>query len=542
MPSASPPRRYSSVVSDIPADVIANRYTLVALVGEGGMGRVWAARDELLGRDVAVKALIPPAGLSADEREDLRLRVIREARAIARIDHPNVVRVFDVLHEQGDPWIVMELIPSRSLFDVVNDDGPMAPEQVAEIGLAVLAGLRAAHAVDLLHRDIKPANVLLADNGRVVLTDFGLATAAGDSSMTVTGIVLGSPSYMAPERALDEPIGPAADLWSLGATLYAAVEGRPPYSKSSPVATLAALATEPPWPPAQAGALRPALDALLQKDPAQRADADTAERLLRAALSAEPAPRPARRADADTAEQLLRAALSEERAPGRASRKPLLVSAAVATALLAAAIGAFALRPSQKPPAQADIVAQPRASFAEPAAPPSLVSPPAATPKTAPENVNPTAGSRPSRPATKPATTPTVTKGGTTPKSSAPAVVGKRIENMDTGTCLYLPTGAGAIQLSACDGTSGQRFSLGGDATLRVLGKCVQIQNTGNGARLLAVSCTGSTSQRFSYNTSYDLVSLAADKCVDVPDGSSASGVPAQIWECTGAGNQKWRY
>jgi serine/threonine protein kinase len=508
------------------------------------MGQVWAARDELLGRDVAVKALIPPTGLTADERKDLRLRVIREARAIARIDHPNVVRVFDVLHEQGEPWIVMELIQSRSLFDAVHQDGPMAPERVAEIGLAVLAGLRAAHAVDLLHRDIKPANVLLAQDGRVVLTDFGLATAAEDSSMTVTGVVLGSPSYMAPERALDQPIGPAADLWSLGATLYAAVEGRPPYSKSSPVATLAALASEPPWPPAQAGALRPALDALLQKDPAQRADAETAERLLRSALSEESAPVPVQPADADTAEQLLRTPLSDEPAPGpaRASRK-LLVSAAVATALIAITVSAFALRPGQAPPAEADVVAQPGASVADSAGPPSLFPPPATTTATASQSVKPAGGSRPPRPATKPpAAAPAVTKGGTPAKSTAPAVAGKRIESMATGTCLYLPAGAGAIQLSACNGSSGQRFTLGTDGTLRVLGKCVQIQNTGNGARLLAVGCTGSTFQQFEYNTSYDLVSLAAVKCVDVPDGNSASGVPAQIWECTGAGNQKWRY
>ena len=247
------------------------------------MGRVWAARDELLTRDVAVKELVPPAGLSAPELRTLRERAIREARAIAMLDQPNVVRIFDVVFEGDDPWIIMELVPSRSLFDTVRDDGPMAPDRVAHIGLGVLAALRAAHRAGLLHRDVKPGNVLLAHDGRVVLTDFGLATADGDASMTGTGVVLGSPQYLAPERALDGEVGPAADLWSLGATLYAAVEGRPPYVRSSPMATLAALATELPAAPERAGALRHVLTALLQRDPADRADAETARRLLLAA-------------------------------------------------------------------------------------------------------------------------------------------------------------------------------------------------------------------------------------------------------------------
>ncbi|GIE83179.1 hypothetical protein Aph02nite_91290 [Actinoplanes philippinensis] len=256
------------------------------------MGRVWAARDELLGRDVAIKELVPTPGLTGDELRALRERTIREARAIAMLDHPNVVRIFDVVFDRGEPWIVMELVPSRSLFDTVRDDGPMSPDRAARVGLGVLAALRAAHRTGLLHRDVKPGNVLLAHDGRIVLTDFGLATAAGDASMTSTGVVLGSPQYLAPERALDGEIGPPADLWSLGATLYAAVEGRPPYVRSSPMATLAALATELPAPPERAGALRHALTALLQRDPALRADAETAQRLLLAATSANAAPPP----------------------------------------------------------------------------------------------------------------------------------------------------------------------------------------------------------------------------------------------------------
>ncbi|WP_230415454.1 serine/threonine-protein kinase [Micromonospora tarapacensis] len=162
---------------------------------------VWHARDELLGRDVAVKG-VTPEGLTRTELGDLRERAIREARAIAQIDHPSVVRIFDVVDDGDTPWIVMELIPSRSLWEAIDQDGPMTPEESARIGLAVLASLRAAHRVGILHREVKPANVLLTSAGRVVLTDFGLATLAGDSSMTRTGVVLGSPSYLAPERAL----------------------------------------------------------------------------------------------------------------------------------------------------------------------------------------------------------------------------------------------------------------------------------------------------------------------------------------------------
>jgi serine/threonine protein kinase len=248
------------------------------------MGRVWEARDELLGRDVAIKE-ISPDGLSAAELGDLRERANREARAIAQVSHPNVVRIFDVVTEGGAPWIVMELVRSRSLLDVVNDEGPMPPERVARIGLDVLGALQAAHRAGILHRDVKPANVLIADDGRVVLTDFGLATLAGDSTMTRTGVVLGSPSYLAPERALDEPARPGSDLWSLGATLFAAVEGRPPYVKSSPMATLAALMVDPPPVPQRAGVLAPALEALLRKDPSERAYADEAGRLLRDAAN-----------------------------------------------------------------------------------------------------------------------------------------------------------------------------------------------------------------------------------------------------------------
>lgn len=275
-------------MSEAPPQLIADRYRLVEPLGQGGMGRVWLARDEVLHRDVAIKELVPPPGLTTDERREMRERSLREARAIARLNNINVVRIFDVLRTDADPWIVMEYVRSRSLQDTLATDGPVTPGRAAEIGLGVLGALKAAHKAGVMHRDIKPGNVLLGEDGRVVLTDFGLATVPGDPNVTRTGLVLGSPAYIAPERARDGTAGPEADLWSLGATLYAAVEGQSPYARSSAIATLAALATEPPPPAKRAGPLKAVLNGLLRKDPTQRITADVAERLLRRATDRKP--------------------------------------------------------------------------------------------------------------------------------------------------------------------------------------------------------------------------------------------------------------
>ncbi|HEX6498373.1 MAG TPA: protein kinase [Micromonosporaceae bacterium] len=264
--------------------LVAGRYRLVRPLGEGGMGRVWLARDEVLHRDVAIKEVVPPSGLTEAEREQLSARSLREARAVARLSHPNVVRIYDVVRKDQWPLIVMEYVPSRSLDQVIREDGPMPPADAARIGLGILAALREAHRAGVLHRDVKPGNVLLGENGRVVLTDFGLATLEGEANVTRSGLILGSPAYIAPERARDGTSGPESDLWSLGATIYAAVEGHSPYSRTSAIATLAALATEEPEPPTHAGPLRPVLKGLLRKDPAARIGLDEAEQLLRRAL------------------------------------------------------------------------------------------------------------------------------------------------------------------------------------------------------------------------------------------------------------------
>ncbi|GIF43112.1 serine/threonine protein kinase [Actinoplanes xinjiangensis] len=244
------------------------------------MGRVWRATDVVLHREVAIKELVPPPGLTPGERQEMRERSLREARAIARLNNINVVRVFDVLSTDADPWIVMEYVASRSLQDTLAQDGPFNALRAAEIGLGVLNALRAAHRNGVMHRDVKPGNVLLGADGRVVLTDFGLATVPGDPNVTRTGLVLGSPAYIAPERARDGTAGPAADLWSLGATLYAAVEGASPFARPSAIATLAALATENVPVARNAGPLKPVLNGLLRKDPAHRINAEEAERLL----------------------------------------------------------------------------------------------------------------------------------------------------------------------------------------------------------------------------------------------------------------------
>ena len=260
---------------------IASRYRLGRQLGTGGMGRVWLGHDEILHRDVAVKEVVLPFGLGDDEREEMRLRTMREARAAARLNHPNVVQIYDVVQSEEQPWIVMEYVRSRSLLQVLKEHGPLDVEQVAGIGLAILSALDAANRVGVLHRDVKPSNVLIADDGRVVLTDFGSALVdENEGAITRTGVILGAPQYIAPERARTGESTVESDLWSLGATLYAAVEGRAPYARPTAVATLIALTTERPDPMVRAGALKPILQGLLQKNPAARMSAKEAEQRL----------------------------------------------------------------------------------------------------------------------------------------------------------------------------------------------------------------------------------------------------------------------
>ncbi|WP_157963908.1 WD40 repeat domain-containing serine/threonine protein kinase [Actinocorallia populi] len=251
-------------------DRINGRYRLVEPVGSGGMGRVWRAEDEVLGREVAVKELLLDARLDDEERRVLVERMSREARLAARLTHPAIVTVHDVVEHDGMPLIVMELLKGMPLDRTVKTAGRLTPTRVAEIGLAVAEALRTAHKAGILHRDLKPANVML-DERRVVLTDFGIARLSGDPRITLTGALLGTPAYMSPEQARrDEDLGPASDLWSLGATLYTAVEGRSPFPGNSFVAVLALLMKGEFDPPEHAGPLTSLLHELLRPDPEQR--------------------------------------------------------------------------------------------------------------------------------------------------------------------------------------------------------------------------------------------------------------------------------
>ena len=268
--------------------MVARRYRLGAVIGRGGMGVVWQARDELLSRDVAVKEMIWPPSLTDQERQAVCRRATREAQVAARLNHRNVVRVFDIVEEDGCPWIVMELLPYRSLLDVIEDEGPLVPAEAAEVGLQILAALRAAHAQGVVHRDVKPANILIGPGNRVVLTDFGIAWAADSPAATTAGLVLGSPSYIAPERARGGHSGAPGDLWGLGASLYTAVEGHPPFERANALASITAVITDELAPATHAGPLWPVLSGLLRKDPDSRLDAAETELLLRG-VSAAPA-------------------------------------------------------------------------------------------------------------------------------------------------------------------------------------------------------------------------------------------------------------
>ncbi|MBZ3907458.1 serine/threonine-protein kinase [Streptomyces griseiscabiei] len=260
--------------------LLAERYRLVDTIGSGGMGRVWRAHDEVLHRAVAIKELTAALYVSENEQAILLRRTRAEARAAARINHSAVVTVHDVLEHDNRPWIVMELVEGVSLADAVRDRGRVEAREAARIGMWVLRALRAAHRAGVLHRDVKPGNVLIAEDGRVMLTDFGIAQVEGDTTITRTGEIVGSVDYIAPERVRGQEPGPASDLWSLGATLYTAVEGKSPFRRTTPLTTMQAVVSEEAAEPVAAGPLGPVITALLCKDPAVRPGPDEAEQML----------------------------------------------------------------------------------------------------------------------------------------------------------------------------------------------------------------------------------------------------------------------
>jgi eukaryotic-like serine/threonine-protein kinase len=339
----------------VEADLLAGRYELGDVIGRG-RSPVYAARDTRLGREVAVKRVTLAPG--PDEVDDVRARAQREARAAARLATPHVVIVFDVVEEPDAVWLVMELVRAPSLAALVRKRGPLPPALAARIGLGVLDALVEAHAVGVLHRDVKPANVLVSavdadddgDDGSlcVKLTDFGVAALRDESGLTLPGVVVGSPSYMAPEQASGDEVGPAADLWALGALLYFAVEGVPPFARGSALATAAAVVHGTPRPHHHPGALTPLIDALLTKDPARRPDAAAVRATLRALAAAPAAPGPATTQTAaaaggstQTTAAVGRPAAGRRLAPDRRARphrrRAALAAAAIAAVLTGAA-------------------------------------------------------------------------------------------------------------------------------------------------------------------------------------------------------------
>jgi serine/threonine protein kinase len=261
-----------ATVSENPEQrVVAGRYRLRRLLGQGSMGIVWEAYDELLHRPVAVKEVKLPLGIAEAEADELRERTLREARAIAVVSHPNVITLHDVAREGDAPFVVMEYMHARSLAELLREFGPLEVPQAATVGYAIAAGLSAAHQAGITHRDVKPGNVLLAEDGRVKLTDFGIARNVAELTMTRTGITLGSPAYIAPEVAAGRELTSAADLWGLGATLFAAVEGRAPYNPDGPVLETLSTVIHGDIPePSSAGPLSEVIAGLMMKDPAER--------------------------------------------------------------------------------------------------------------------------------------------------------------------------------------------------------------------------------------------------------------------------------
>ena len=382
--------------------LLAGRYRLLAVIGRGGMGAVWRARDELLNRDVAVKEIVWPAQLDAEERETARRRAVREAQLAARVRHPNVVGVYDIVEEGDRPSIVMELVPFRSLRDAVAVDGPMTPAEAARVGLSVLAALRAVHEAGVVHRDVKPANILLGPDGRVVLADFGIAKAADSPALTISGVLLGSPSYLAPERARGGRAGAAADMWALGASLFAAVEGHPPFERDGVLASLTAVVADQLEPSPHAGPLWPVIEGLLLKDPAARLDAAGAEQMLHGIAAPDapsptepdhaqepdpaPPPDPAPQPDPTPGDS----AVARGRAPGRRRRFGAGLAALAAIAVIVAGITMALSRPPghhaapRTTPRASAPASQPapagRAPSPSAAVPPATSSPSAAVP------------------------------------------------------------------------------------------------------------------------------------------------------------------
>lgn len=331
--------------------VIAGRYRLESSVGRGGMGVVWRATDLLLGRQVAVKELAVDPSLPEEESRSQRERTLREARAVAQLEHPNIIVVHDVVEDDERPYMVMELIEGSSLADRIAAHGPVEATEAARLGIALLGALRRAHGAGVLHRDLKPANVLVSEDGRVVLTDFGIARVAGAPTLTENGAFVGSPEYTAPERMSGARTGPESDLWSLGALLCTALSGESPFHRDSLGGILHAVVAAEIHPPDEAAPILPVVRGLLERDPDRRLGSAEAEQLLRAFLETgrtppvPPGPAPTRR-DVSKRQPVTappRIPSPTRPSPSRLSARSALIAAALVAAMAGAGVSAAAL-------------------------------------------------------------------------------------------------------------------------------------------------------------------------------------------------------
>nr|WP_239134813.1 serine/threonine protein kinase [Streptomyces sp. SID12488] len=574
--------------------MVAGRYRLLDRIGRGGMGTVWRAHDIVLGRQVAVKKLHPQPHLSEDELATLHERTRREARSAARISHPNVVVVHDVVDDEGLPAIVMEYVPSRTLADLIEAHGPVSPAEAARIGLGVLAALRAAHRAGVLHRDVKPANVLLAEEDRVVLTDFGIAQASDTSTLTVTGRLVGSVDFIAPERLAGGRPGPEADLWALGATLFQAVDGHSPFLRDTVSETMYAIALGPLPEVRHAGPLAPLIQGLIATKPDERLSAEEAERLLRTAAAEGPAsvavpaaptvpaanvgpgtapePIPARdpaggpepdhgervastagaAPDGTAATSAGRRRSQPQSRPGR-WKKPVVIGTAVATALLIAiplliTLTAGKGSPGATAPAGTRVTADgsaPQSPSPSGSVTPASVSSPSNSPgsdATLPTTPLPSSSKSASGAAkvdtgTNPGADDTPTR---SESDSSTSRTGHALVVAASGKCLSSGDGTEGTQLfqAACDGSTAQRW-LTGSGTIRSAGKCMTVAGgaTDDRTAIQLADCDGRGSQRFSLSGT-ELLAGQSQKCVDIFGG--ASGTAAVLWECNGRDNQTW--
>jgi hypothetical protein len=324
--------------------LIAGRYQVLRAIGRGGMGTVWLCRDEVLGREVAVKQIGALPGDSASETK----RAMREARSAAALNHPNAVAVYDVVTHEGRPWLVMEYVEGETLADEIARDGRLLPQRAADLGAQLAGALARAHQRGIVHRDIKPGNVLIDKAGHPKISDFGIARGHGDEQLTQVGFITGTPGYLSPELARGGDPHPASDVWALGATLYAAVEGQPPYApRSNPIALLRAIAIERPRPMTHAGALGHAIDAMMHEDPACRWDMSTSARRL-AAIARAGAPALPRRVD-PTVTKVFPAPLRESTQALEPTQRLEAVPPAVAANASASAASAVDRAPAARP-------------------------------------------------------------------------------------------------------------------------------------------------------------------------------------------------